>query len=208
MAEGGTPGKGSQLTDQPQHWQLRINRRLPRRATYWAPCFPSVWTAKSSRLNQTKVDCSSAALLFASQPRSSRRFAAGSGAMSINPGGDWRTLECALRNSLQLLRDKWAQRTRLWGNTDCAPGKQEEAKQLVGTDASPPSALETLPVRTRSSHLTSSNAAVSRYSGERMDKSTSFRDSLSIFHWPQRLGVDHYSANRTLAQSVGEASAV
>ncbi|XP_026571914.1 F-box only protein 4 [Pseudonaja textilis] len=67
--------------------------------------------------------------------------------MSANLGGDWRALECALRNSLQHLREKWAQRARLWGNPDCAAGKQEEeAKEAVGMDASPSSALETLPI--------------------------------------------------------------
>ncbi|KAM3848812.1 F-box only protein 4 [Vipera latastei] len=69
--------------------------------------------------------------------------------MSVDPGGDWRALECSLRHSLQLLRDKWAQRTRQWRNTDCAPGKQEEAMEFVGTDASPSSALETLPIEVK-----------------------------------------------------------
>ncbi|XP_032070466.1 F-box only protein 4 [Thamnophis elegans] len=67
--------------------------------------------------------------------------------MSADAGGDWCALECALRNSLQHLRDKWAQRARLWRNTDYAPWEQEEgAKGAIGMDATPCSALECLPI--------------------------------------------------------------
>ncbi|XP_070592489.1 F-box only protein 4 [Erythrolamprus reginae] len=67
--------------------------------------------------------------------------------MSANAGGDWRALQCALRNSLQYFRDKWAQRTGLRGNADRAPKEQEEnSKETAGMDASPPGGLETLPI--------------------------------------------------------------
>ncbi|XP_063151782.1 F-box only protein 4 [Candoia aspera] len=64
--------------------------------------------------------------------------------MSASNGGDWRALEAALRNSLQLLRDKWGHRAGLWGTADRALGEDEE--ETVEPDTTPPSALEALPI--------------------------------------------------------------